>query len=193
VAGEILRTFFAVEIGDEARRAAAALVLRLRGEPGGDAVRWVRPEAMHVTLRFLGATPRARISELVAAVRRETEGLAPFPLRLGALGAFPNPRRPRVVVVGVEGEHGALGELAAATERGVVAAGFAPEERVFHGHVTLGRLRNERRRIRLPDGERFDASPFPVDSLVLFRSQAAAGGSIYSPLERLPLGGAASP
>jgi 2'-5' RNA ligase len=190
---EVLRTFFAVELGDEARRVAAALAERLAREPGGDAVRWVRPEALHVTLRFLGATPRARIPALVAAVRRETAGLVPFPLRLGALGAFPSSRRPRVVVVGVESDAGALAALAAAAERGAVAAGFAPEARAFHGHVTLGRVRGERSRVRLPEGERCEAPPFPVDALVLFQSEAAPGGSRYSALERIGLGGGASP
>jgi 2'-5' RNA ligase len=193
VGGEVLRCFFAVEIGEGARRVAAALAERLAGEPGGDAVRWVRPENLHVTLRFLGPTPVASLGALVAAVRRETAGSTPFSLRLGALGAFPNARRPKVVTLEVE-PHEPLAALAAGIERGVVAAGFAPEERRFNGHLTLGRLRGERRRLRLPEGVRGDAAPFPVASFVLLRSELAPRGSRYSPLERIPLGdGGASP
>lgn len=190
--GGTLRTFFAVEIGEDARRAAAALAARLRDEPWADAVRWTRPEALHVTLRFLGPTPPDRVAPLVAAVERETAPLAPFSLQLGGLGAFPNARRPRVLVVEVE-PHEPLAALAAAVERGAVAAGFPPEERRFNGHLTLGRQRDERRRIRLPEGVRCEAAPFPVEAFVLFRSLLAPGGSQYTPLAQIALGGVASP
>jgi 2'-5' RNA ligase len=204
----VLRTFFALEIGDEARRAAAALVERLRADPGCGAVRWGRPEAFHVTLRFLGPTPEERVPALVEAVRRETAGCAPFTLALGALGAFPEERRPRVVFVAVE-PHEPVAALAAAVERGVVAAGFPPEARAFNGHLTLGRVRQRpegarsepkasevigwRRRVRLPAGVRADPAPFPVASCVLLRSQPSAAGSVYTPLAQIALGGVASP
>jgi 2'-5' RNA ligase len=205
----VLRTFFALEIGDEARRAAAALVERLRADPGCAAVRWGRPEAFHVTLRFLGPTPEERVPALVEAVRRETAGIAPFALALGALGAFPDERRPRVVFVAVE-PHAPVAALAAAVERGTVAAGFAPEQRSFNGHLTLGRVRGRRpegarsepkaseamggrRRVRLPAGERCAAEPFPVASLVLLRSEPSAAGSVYTPLAQIALGGGTSP
>jgi 2'-5' RNA ligase len=191
--GARLRTFFAIEIGDDARRAAAALVGRLRDEPGGDAVRWIlRPEAYHVTVRFLGPTPAERVPALVEAVRRAASGIAPFALELGAVGAFPGARRPRVVFVAVE-PHEPVAALAAAVERGVVAAGFPPEARRFHGHLTLGRVREQRRRVRLPERERCAPAPFRVDSLVLFRSQPSPAGSTYTPLAQIALGGVASP
>jgi 2'-5' RNA ligase len=170
----VLRTFFAIEIGEEARRAAAELVERLRTDPGCDGVRWTRPEAFHVTLRFLGPT-----------------GIAPFALALGALGAFPDEHRPRVLFVGVE-PHEPLEALAAAVERGVVAAGFPPEERTFNGHLTLGRVRERRRRVRLPRGARCAAAVFPVASFVLMRSDPSPEGSVYTPLAHFALGGGAS-
>jgi len=188
----VLRTFFAIEIGDEARRAAEALVERLRADPGCGAVRWSRLEAFHVTLRFLGPTPEERVPALVEAVRRETAGAAPFALALGALGAFPDERRPRVVYVAVE-PHEPVAALAAAIERGAVAAGFPAEPRPFHGHLTLGRVREQRRGVRLPEGERCAAAPFPVESLVLFRSELSSAGSTYTPLAQIALGGVASP
>lgn len=188
-----LRTFFAVALGDDARREAAALAERLRAEAGGDAVRWVRPEAYHVTLRFVGATPAARVPALAVAVREETAGFAPFTLRLGAPGGFPNARRPRILTIEVADEPpGALAALAAAVERGTVAAGFAPETRAFRGHVTLGRLRDPRRRPpRLP-AEPCAPSPFPVTSLALMRSETGTDGSRYTPLEVFALGGPAA-
>ncbi len=183
-----LRLFFGIELGDAARSEALRLVEELAADAGGDGVRWVRPEALHVTLRFLGATPAERVGEIVDHVRRESADCAPFELRLGALDAFPNPRRPRVVVLELTPE-APLVALADAVERGAVAAGFAPETRRFRGHVTLGRARNPRR----PRAPRLhgacEPAPFPVDAFVLFQSRLSSQGARYTPLERIALQG----
>jgi 2'-5' RNA ligase len=186
---EPIRAFLAIDLSDEARAAAAELVRRLRGRAGSERVRWVRPENLHVTLRFLGDVDPARTREIAARVRGEVDGIAPFELRLGALHAFPSERRARVVALAVEPEP-ELAALAAAVERGVVAAGFEPERRPFNGHLTLGRVRG--RRTPLLRGG-CEAPSFAVDAFVLFRSEATPAGSHYTPLERFALGGSASP
>lgn len=187
----MLRTFFAIEIGDAARREAGAVAQRLAAEPGGDAVRWSRPEAYHVTLRFLGATPRERVEDVVAAVREATRDVAPFSLRLGALHGFPTPKRPRVVVLDLEPAERIVA-LAAKVEAAVVASGFAAEERAFHPHLTLGRVKDRSRRAPLLDARLGPASPAPfrVEEIVFFQSVLAPGGSQYTPLERVSFGGA---
>ncbi|RIL07730.1 MAG: RNA 2',3'-cyclic phosphodiesterase [Proteobacteria bacterium] len=190
---DVLRTFFAVEIGDAARREARAVAERLAAEPGGDAVRWSRPEAYHVTLRFLGATPHARVADVAAAVRAAVRDVAPFSLRLGALHGFPTPRRPRVVVLDLEPPD-AIVAVAARVESAVVEAGFAPEARGFHPHVTLGRVKERARRaprLHATLGPA-DPAPFRVEQVVFFRSELAPAGSRYTPLQRIPLGGADS-
>ena len=183
---EFLRTFFAMELGDDARRVAADVAERLTAEPGGDAVRWTRPEAYHVTLRFVGRTPVDRVVEMARAVQSRIAGTAPFRLALGALHAFPSPRRPRVVVLDLTPAE-PITALASAVEQGVVEAGFAPEERAFRPHLTIGRVREGTRR-----APRLHASlgpsepaPFDVASIVLFQSVLAAGGSRYTPLARI--------
>jgi 2'-5' RNA ligase len=188
--GELLRTFFAIEIGDAARRVARDVARRLAREPGGDAVRWTAPEAYHVTLRFLGPTRPEQVPGLAAAARAATADVAPFALRLGALNGFPEPRRARIVVVDLEPAE-PVTALAAAVERAVVAEGFAPEERAFHPHLTLGRVKERRRRGPLLDRELDpnDPAPFDVASVVLFQSTLGRNGSQYTPLERIPLGG----
>jgi 2'-5' RNA ligase len=181
-----VRAFFAVEIGNEARREAGDHARRLAGGAGGDAVHWVRSEAYHVTLRFLGAVAVDRIPELVDRVRDATAGIGPFELRLGALRAFPSERRPRVVAIELEPAE-PLAALAVAVERGSVAAGFAPEKRSYRPHLTLGRVRG-------PHPPRLEGcvapAPFPVRSFTLFRSELSPRGSTYTPLERIPLDGA---
>ena len=190
---DVLRTFFAVEIGDAARRAARAVAERLAAAPGGETVRWVPPESYHVTLRFLGTTPRDRVASLVAAAQRATRAIAPFELRLGALAGFPS-RRPRAVVLDIA-PHESIVALAHEVESAVVEAGFAPEPRAFHPHLTLGRVRERARRTPFldPAESPADAAPFAIDSFVLFQSVLAATGTQYTPLERIALGATFSP
>lgn len=184
--GRSLRAFFAVELGEAARREAAVLVRRLAQRAGGDGVRWVRPEAFHVTLRLLGAVAEDRVPRVVREVRAATAHVAGFALRLGALHAFPSLRRARVVVLELA-PHEPLVALAAAVEAGVVAAGFAPERRRYRGHLTLGRVRTG----RLPAlDDRVAPCPFPVCEFRLFHSQLSPQGSIYTSLERIPLANA---
>lgn len=153
-------------------------------------MRWARPESYHVTLRFLGKTPRDHIAALAAAAREATRGVAPFSARLAALGGFPE-RRPRVVVLGVEPE-ASLAVLAKALEAAVVDAGFASDARIYHPHLTLGRVKDRAQRAPLLHAEDgpADPAPFDVTSYTLFQSVLAPGGAQYTPLERIPLRGA---
>jgi 2'-5' RNA ligase len=183
-----IRAFFAVDPSPPARRAAAAVAAELEAHAAG--VRWVREEAYHVTLRFLGQIEPAATPGLVGAVAREVCDRAPFSLRLGVPRVFPTPRRPRVVVLDLEPER-PLARLAAAVEAGVVGAGLPAEERPFRAHLTLGRVR-DRAPGTLPS---LPASgvDFPVAEVVLYQSQLHREGARYTPLERIPLGGSVSP
>jgi 2'-5' RNA ligase len=181
-----IRSFIAVPLDVRARAALRPALRELRAAPHGERVRWVREEALHVTLRFLGNLAPARIPELVRRVRREVRELPVFALHPGRIFPFPDARRPRVVALGLEPE-APLEALAAAVERGVVAAGFPAETRRFRAHCTLGRVE--------PRG-RFPAVTAPVTSqgftlsvteAVLFRSDLERTGARHTPLERLPL------
>jgi len=182
-----IRAFLAVDLDDATRAEVLDLAQRLRRRPGGDRVRWVRDEALHVTLRFLGQMDPQRAGELTQHVAREVRTQEPFALRLGAPHPFPSARRPRVVALEIDPRE-PLGALADAVERGVVAAGFEPEARAFRAHLTLGRMRGG----RPPQMEDLDAprAESPVRDVVLYRSHLGRDGSRYEPLERMPLGSA---
>ena len=186
-----IRAFVAVEIGEAARRSAAEVSRLLRSRPGGDEVRWVRPESLHITLRFLGDVEPAVVPKLVACVAEGVRGLECFEARLAGVHGFPSVRRPRVVVLDVAPRE-SLEALAAAVERGAVAAGLAPESRPFRPHLTLGRVRGR----AAPDLEGAPEpapAPFPVREAVLFRSELRRSGARYIPLERMALGRQPSP
>ena len=190
-AGAWTRAFVAVEIGEAARRSAAAVSKALRSRPGGSEVRWVRPESLHVTLHFLGNVELDAVPKLVGCVAAAMQGLEAFEARLVGVHGFPAARWPRVVVLDVAPRE-PLEALAAAVERGAVAAGFEPESRPFRPHLTLGRVRHR----AAPDLEGApapDAAPFPVREAVLFRSELRRSGASYTPLERIALGGSHHP
>lgn len=184
---DVVRSFFAVTLSDEAREAAGRLAGRLREAEGGQGVRWVRPEGYHLTLRFLGNVARSEIAGLAQTVAQEVACLAGFSARLGTPRLFPSPRSPRVVALAVEPESD-LAHLAEAVERAVVAAGLPAERRRFRAHLTLGRVRN--RRFPAVAEEPAPACPaFAIDEIVLYQSELRPSGAVYTPLERIPLRG----
>ncbi len=186
--GTAVRAFFAVEPPEAVKQALAALTQQLRERPDGDAVRWVRPEGFHVTLRFLGNVATAEVPALVQAVEVALAGASGLRSTLGAVRAFPSARQPRVVVVELEPEAPLLA-LAERIEAGVVAAGLAPESRRFRAHLTLGRVRG--RRLPSLDLPASVAGEIGVHEVVLFQSDLGRDGSRYTPLARLPLASAA--
>jgi RNA 2',3'-cyclic 3'-phosphodiesterase len=182
--GTAVRSFFAWEPPPATKLALAALAHELSARPDGDAVRWVRPEGYHVTLRFLGNVAVADVPALARAVEAALAGSVRFPVTLGATRAFPSVRQPRVVVIELEPE-ASLAALAARIEAGVVAAGLPAEKRRFHAHLTLGRVRG--RRLPALDAPVPDLSALDVHEVVLFRSDLDRDGSRYTPLAQLPL------
>jgi RNA 2',3'-cyclic 3'-phosphodiesterase len=194
-AGETLRTFFALELCEQARCVAGDLIHELCSRPHGDQVRWVRPETLHVTLRFLGRTAQAHLPALLQHVASQLTAVPAFMLDLGEVKAFPSLRRPRVVALNLEPEAPVL-HLARAVDTGVVAAGFEPELRPFRGHVTLGRAQSapragRSREGRIPSLEALAArkpTPFAVREIVLFESKLGSKGSVYTPLQQIALG-----
>ena len=186
-----MRAFFAIDLDARARSAAAGVADQLRACPGGDAVRWAREEGLHVTLRFLGDIDCGRIARLAGCVREQTATLSPFRLQLGGARLFPSKRRPLAVALDVAPAE-LIEELAAAVERGVVAAGFGPEPRPFNAHLTLGRIRGKRFSLVTGDVTTSGES-CPVKEVVLFKSELQPSGAHYTSIERAPLGGEPSP
>ncbi len=136
---EQVRTFIAIELDETIKAALTALQGQLKAEVPQGSVRWVKPGGIHLTLKFLGDVPANRIEEIERALTQACAGFPAFSFSVGGLGCFPNPRRPRVVWVGVQEESGTLMRLQKAIEDGMEKLGFAPEGRRFHAHLTLGR------------------------------------------------------
>jgi 2'-5' RNA ligase len=134
-----VRVFIAIELDETINAALSDLQEQLKAKVPRGSVRWVRPEGIHLTLKFLGDVPVNRIEEIERALTRACAGSPAFSFSVGRLGCFPNPRRPRVVWVGVQEQSGTLERLQKAIEKGMEKLGFAPEGRKFDAHLTLGR------------------------------------------------------
>jgi RNA 2',3'-cyclic 3'-phosphodiesterase len=134
-----LRIFVAVFPPPATQATAAGVIERLRQPEDG--VSWVRADNLHYTVRFLGDLGEDGAERAAAAVSRAATAIPRFEATLGAPGAFPNPRRARVLWLGLEEGAEALIALAAAVENGLRRAGFGRAERAFAPHLTIGRVR----------------------------------------------------
>ena len=176
-----MRTFVAIELPESVKEALHALSGRLR-ESGGR-VSWVKPENMHLTLRFLGEVDDEHVERLSAILADAYRGSAAFPLAVRGTGAFPNPRRPDVIWVGAEPLEGALAEVQAAAESAARAIGLPPDDKIFRAHLTLARIRDRRAAKPLMEClemERdFAGGEFTVGSVSLFSSELTPHGPIY--------------
>ena len=183
-ADERIRAFVALELDERLRAAIAALQDRVKALAG---LRLVRPEGVHLTLRFLGSSTRAQLETLAPRLAAAADACPPFEARVAGLGTFPERRAPRVLWLGVELPP-SVHELQRACERTAREAGFEAEERPFTPHLTLGRFRE---RVPRPKLDPVDLGPTRIETLVLFHSALGREGAVYTPLVRFALGGAA--
>jgi 2'-5' RNA ligase len=189
------RLFVALEPPDAVRRRVGALQAELRRAAGGaaDDVRWVEPSNVHLTLQFLGAVPGERVAAVEAALAAAAAAGRPLALEVKGAGAFPNARRARVIWLGLGGDAAPLAALAAEIGRRLAPLGYAPEERPFSPHLTLGRARDGRGAAGIAGAlaavSAADGVAWRASEVVLFESHLSPRGPRYEAAARLPLGG----
>ncbi len=184
-----MRLFIAINLPDQIRREIwdSAALLRERRYP----IRWVKPEGMHITLKFLGEVSGHREDSVVNALETASAGVHPFTLSLEGFGAFPDTRRARVVWLGCEPSL-ALEQLQRQIEDSTSSLGFPRETRVFHPHVTLGRLRRGAEKSRLGGlagvlDRLHYVRDLSVDSIELMQSELSPAGADYTVRESFEL------
>ncbi len=182
-----IRAFIAIELPEALRLKLARLTAELR-QAGPPEVKWVNPDGIHLTLKFLGCIPADTVPRITQAINESVRDIAPIPLKAEGLGVFPHPRRPQVVSVGVSGDVERLAGLEKRIETRLTPLGFAPESRPFTAHLTLARAKDqmtpeERERLgQLVMTARFAATPFTADGVSLMRSELRRDGAIYTRL-----------
>lgn len=191
-----LRAFMALELSDELRARLHRLARELEAAMPPRGVRWTRPEGLHVTLKFLGEISAARVADILLIMQSAAQGIPPFDCIVSGLGCFPNARQPRIIWVGLHEQGGALARLYRALEDGAARLGYAPEERPFSPHLTIGRVSRDAgsadlRRV----GEVVSATDpgrlgrLEARCVSLMKSELRPGGSVYTRIGQAPLGG----
>lgn len=180
-----IRAFIAIPLPAAVTATLAKSGQSLARQLPPNSVRWVKPEAMHLTLRFLGDTAENQLPALKQGLDEICGRYAPFELQLGELGCFPNPRRPRVIWGGLKelsAEGGLCRRLAAEIEGMVVGLGWQAEGKAFRPHLTIGRVREGQRLPEVAWGQALEPLTFAVTAVHLIESQLRPSGPLYTTL-----------
>jgi 2'-5' RNA ligase len=185
---ETLRTFIALDMPPEIKVALEKYVQPLKSLRGR--VSWVKPQNLHLTLKFLGDTPADRIDEIAAALQEAASSAAPFSAAVSDSGVFPNDEHPRVLWIGINEKSGTLLKLAQDLDTRMQQFGFAKEKRFFAPHLTIGRAKDAHLAeiVRALKEKPFAAMPAQFQEIIFMRSELHPAGSIYTPLRKLMLG-----
>lgn len=187
----MIRSFLAVELPEAIRKRIEEIQADLRSSNSD--VRWVRPEKIHLTLKFFGNIEESRVDTIIKSIEPLVSGTPHFSLEVQGMGAFPNIRNPRVIWMGLIDEKQVLIPLQKQMESALEMIGFQVEDRPFRPHLTLGRVNSGRGKNELIGKiERYKEERFgdlEVRRLILFKSDLRPTGPIYTPLGEVKLEG----
>jgi RNA 2',3'-cyclic 3'-phosphodiesterase len=183
---ETIRVFLAIGLPEDIRERIRRVQQELKRSLGD--VKWVRPEGIHLTLKFFGSVGMDEVERIAPVVAGMAGRTAPMVLSLEKAGGFPDLRRTRVLWIGVGGEIEKLAALQRDIEDGLEGAGFAREERPFTPHLTLGRARDSRSGIAgareaITGLEGRIEGSLTAGGLVLYKSDLRPEGAVYSKLK----------
>lgn len=187
-----VRLFVACEVPDETRQAITEVIEVLRAR-SGTAVRWIRPEGIHVTLKFLGEVPVKQLPAIKLAVQEAVLVSSPFELEFSNIGTFGGREGLRIMWVGIAGDVLRLEKLVRDVNAALGVVGFQAERRPFRPHLTLGRVRDEiptrqRAEIEVAVGK-MEVTPatWRTNQVSLMRSRLTTTGAQYEVIATFPL------
>jgi len=178
-----MRCFIAIDVDEKIKDAISALQVELKDFNAN--LRWVKPENIHLTLKFLGNVDEGMLDKIKRALRVACSGYKNFTLEAKGMGIFPDRRRPRVLWVDIK-ENDSLKSLQRAIEDAMVSTGFERDERGFSPHLTIARFRSSAEIGQLYDKiqlykERYFGT-MNVDSVLLMESRLRPAGAEYTRL-----------
>ncbi len=183
-----MRLFIAIDISNDTRKAIAALQQDLKRRLRSQSIKWVEPENMHLTLKFLGEADENKLDEIYSALEITCSGKKPFEIIFSVIGTFGRPAR--VLWLGCEKEKEEIVTLAAGLEGAFEELGFEKENRPFSAHLTLARIKDnidrELQKI-LKDYPKVNIPQVWADSVCLYKSQLTPSGSVYTLLRKIEL------
>jgi 2'-5' RNA ligase len=186
------RTFIGVGISDAIRTNTVALQKELAKTGAG--VKWVESENLHVTLLFLGEVDDRELHSVCKEVKAAAATEPPFTLRVSGVGAFPTPRRPKILWTGITDGAEALQRLYSVLGERMLELGcYRTEERGYTPHLTLGRAKSDADAFALASELQkrlaWDGGSTTVEEVLVFSSQLNRDGPVYTVIGRAPLTG----
>jgi 2'-5' RNA ligase len=183
----MIRAFIAITPPPMLQQAFREVGTAFQGLP----VRWVQPEQVHLTLKFLGDVSAEQIVSMRQALEHAARDLAPFTVGAQSLGCFPNTSRPRILWMGLDDPQQVLSDLQQRVEAALRVLGFAPEARPFRPHLTLARFQEGSRVPRLLSllqaYREHVFGDLPVTQMHLFQSQLRQEGVLYTIIHSITL------
>lgn len=174
------RCFVAIELNEKIKKELGSFIEELR--PIGPELKWVRPENLHITLKFLGEVKEEKIDRIKKALQDILKPRKPFTIKIKGTGHFPEKKRPRVIWAGVEDSED-LFSLQKEVEGSLSGLGFREEEREFRGHITLARVKDpsgiEKLLERISLFKEKDFGIQEVNEIVLMKSDLRPDGARY--------------
>jgi 2'-5' RNA ligase len=184
-----LRCFIAIGIPAQLQKNIGECI-GILGKYDAD-IKWVAPENLHLTLKFLGNTPDILLPKIRESLAAVVSTYEPFYIKIYGTGVFPNKKHPRVIWAGLQDADG-MKNLQEEIGRSMAVLGFKKEDREFNPHLTLGRVRSQGRMILLvKELETFEKKEFgsvPVDRILLMKSELKPKGPVYTCLYDVPFG-----
>jgi RNA 2',3'-cyclic 3'-phosphodiesterase len=187
---EVWRVFCAIDLPRDLRERLMVHINCVRDAVPDARASWSRVDNIHLTLKFLGNITIPQVEKLSEAASRSVKGLSPFKIVVEQTGVFPKHGQPRVLWIGVNDLSGKLGELQARLENEAGKEGFEKDDRPFHPHLTVARLRQPRHARMLGAEHRqleFEPAEIAVSELLVIRSELSSEGSKYTVVSRHPL------
>jgi len=191
-----IRTFIAIELPDNIIDAIGNMQKKIKRY--GLKMRWVKPENIHITLKFLGDINPEMIQSIESCLEQTCKKNNPIQLLSKGIGVFPGLKRPRVLWAGIDGDTDILKKLQQSLDDLLSTTGIAKEKRPFKGHLTIGRFKGERFKGQtdskkliavIREFSEFETKPFTADKIILFKSELKPDGAAYSKLATAPLHG----
>jgi RNA 2',3'-cyclic 3'-phosphodiesterase len=189
MANEMWRLFWAIEIPESNKKEIADIIQKLE-KYDEMSVKWVDSLGIHITIKFLGDTEPDFVNDMTKQIRKTVSGIKPFTFKLEGFGCFPRIKDPKVIWIGVKDSIDQFQSLAKSIDGVSAKFGFAPENKKFTPHLTIGRVKMRLKKPDLTDQLQkltYSSSTITANEIILMRSHLLPQGAKYEPVTKILL------